>query len=112
MSEDGVLDGDEDEADVLGVGGAGEVGVQRLLLVGVLVLVHLQDELLGRLCLLRRACILWEIGGEVREQNLLFQDVGLVEEEDDGGLLKPGVCDDGLKQSLALLHPILVVALH
>ena len=56
VSQDGVLNHHEHKADVLRVGGAGEVGVHRLLLVGVLVHVHLQDELLGRLQVLLRSC--------------------------------------------------------
>ena len=39
--------------------------------------------------------------------DLLLQEVLLVEEQDDGGVLEPGICDDGPEQSLALLHPIL-----
>ena len=42
--QDGVLDGGEHEADVLGVCGAGEVGVDDLVAVGVQVHKHLQDE--------------------------------------------------------------------
>lgn len=40
-------------------------------------------------------------------QDLLLEDVRLVEEQDDGGALEPRVCDDGLEQSLALLHAVL-----
>ena len=60
VSQDGVLDGGEHEADVLGVCGAGEVGVDRLLPVWVLVLVHLQDELPGRFGIASRP---WETKG-------------------------------------------------
>ena len=56
VSQDGVFDHHEHEADVLRVSCAGEVGVHRLLLVGVLVHVHLQDELLGRFQVLLRSC--------------------------------------------------------
>lgn len=56
VPQDGVLDGHKDEADVLGVGGAGEVWIQRLVLVGVLLLVHFQDELLSRVWILLRSC--------------------------------------------------------
>ena len=54
VPEDGVLHGDEHEADVLRVRGAREVGVNGLLAVGVLLLVHLQDELASCLRVLRR----------------------------------------------------------
>jgi len=43
----------------------------------------------------------------VRVHNLLLEDVGLVEEKYDRGLLKPGVGDDGFEQSFALLHSVL-----
>lgn len=43
----------------------------------------------------------------MRVHDLLFEDVGLVEEQNDGGLLKPGVGDDGFKQGFALLHAVL-----
>jgi len=47
--QDGVLDGGEHESDVLRVRGAGEVGVDDLVAVGVQVHEHLQDELAARL---------------------------------------------------------------
>lgn len=47
--QDGVLDGGKHEADVLRVGGAGEVRVDDLVAVGVQVHKHLQDELAARL---------------------------------------------------------------
>lgn len=133
MSEDGVFDSHKHEADVFRVGGAGEVGVQRLLLVWVLFLVHFQDEflsctriLLGS-CRIRGlqnqtadllstddgarpnspTCELREVRGQVRVHDLLLEDVRLVEEEDDGGALEPGVGDDGFEQGLALLHTVL-----
>lgn len=41
------------------------------------------------------------------EHDLLLQQVLLVKEEDDGGVLEPGICDDGPEQGFALLHAIL-----
>lgn len=56
VSEDGVFDGHEDEADVFRVCGAGKVRVQCLVLVRVLFLVHFQDEFLSCCCILLRSC--------------------------------------------------------
>lgn len=56
VSEDGVFDGHEDEADVFCVRGAGEVRVHLLVLVRVLILVHFQDEFLSRFRILLRSC--------------------------------------------------------
>lgn len=39
--------------------------------------------------------------------DLLLQDVGLVEKQDDGRALEPGICDDGFEQRLALFHAVL-----
>lgn len=47
--QDGVFDGGEHEADVLCVGGAGEMGVDDLIAVWVQVHEHLQDKLAARL---------------------------------------------------------------
>ena len=38
--------------------------------------------------------------------DLLFQKVFLVEEEDDGGLIEPGVGDDGVEQMETLHHSV------
>lgn len=56
VSEDGVFDSHEDEADVFRVRGAGEVRVQRLVLFRVLFLVHFQDEFLSCSGILLRSC--------------------------------------------------------
>lgn len=39
--------------------------------------------------------------------DLLLQQVGFVEEENDGGVLEPGVGQDGLEQGQTLDQPIL-----
>lgn len=39
--------------------------------------------------------------------DLLLQEVLLVEEEDDGRVLEPGICDDGPEQGFTLLHSVL-----
>ena len=41
--------------------------------------------------------------------NFFFEQVLLVEEQDDRGVLKPRIGDDGAKESLALLHAVLVI---
>lgn len=46
----------------------------------------------------------------MRIHDLLLQQVFLVEEEDDRGVLEPGICDDGPEQSFTLLHTILMRA--
>lgn len=50
---------------------------------------------------------LWKVIHQVGIQDLLLQQVFLVEEKDDGGVLEPGICDYGPEQSFALLHTIL-----
>lgn len=43
----------------------------------------------------------------MRVHDLLLEDVGLVEKEDDRGALEPGIGYDGFEQGLALLHTVL-----
>lgn len=54
--QDGVFDGGKDEADVLRVGGAGEMGVDDLIAVWVQVHEHLQDKLAACLGVPLRTC--------------------------------------------------------
>lgn len=48
-----------------------------------------------------------EVVHQVGVGDLLLQKVLLVKEEDDRGVLEPGICDNGPEQSLALLHTVL-----
>lgn len=50
---------------------------------------------------------LWKVINQVGIHDLLLEQVLLVEEEDDRGVLEPGICDDGPEQSFTLLHTIL-----
>lgn len=51
--------------------------------------------------------ILWEVVNQMRVHDLLLQQVLLVEEQNDRGVLEPGVRDYCPKQSFTLLHPVL-----
>ncbi len=57
--------------------------------------------------LLLLTVILWKVVNQMRVHDLLLQQVLLVEEENDRGVLEPGVCDYCPKQSFTLLHPVL-----
>lgn len=48
-----------------------------------------------------------EVGSQVGGGDLLLQDVGFVEEEDDRRAFEPGKFQDGAKQSQAFLHSVL-----
>jgi len=51
--------------------------------------------------------VLWEAECEGRLDDLLGKEVLLVEEEDDGGILKPPIVADGVKQPHTLIHAVL-----
>lgn len=57
--------------------------------------------------LLTLTIILWEVVDQMRVHDLLLQQVLLVEEQDDGGVLEPGVRDYCPKESFTFLHPVL-----
>lgn len=49
----------------------------------------------------------WKVLLQVRRLYFVGQDVGLVEEEDDGGAVEPRRMDGGVEQSQTLVHAIL-----
>lgn len=52
-------------------------------------------------------CEAGEVLLQVRAANLVGQNVGLVEEEDDGGVVEPRRMDGGVEQSKTLPHAVL-----
>lgn len=48
-----------------------------------------------------------KVGSQVGGGDLLLQDVGFIEEEDDGCAFEPGKFQDGAKQGQTLLHSVL-----
>lgn len=55
----------------------------------------------------RLTCEAWKVFLKVRRLYFVSQDVGLVEEEDDGGAVEPRRMDSGVEQSQTLVHAIL-----
>lgn len=51
--------------------------------------------------------VLREVIHQMRVHDLLLEQVLLVEEQDDGGVLEPRVRDDCPEQRFALLHAVL-----
>ena len=51
--------------------------------------------------------VLGEADGQGAVGNLILKQVFLVQKQDDGGLSKPLVVADGVKQLHALVHPVL-----
>lgn len=103
--DDDVVDGRHDESDLGGVGGAGEVGVNLLLLGLVEGDKAVEDVVAGRgvvgTALVIREVVLHRAHGE-----LLLETIDLVEEENDGSLHEPPRVADRVKQSQSFLHTI------
>jgi hypothetical protein len=97
LVQENVLDGVEHEADILGVGGAGDVGIQVLVsgLAGGVEL--LLDELCG-VQKVQAAGVLGEADVEVDQLDFFAEEIGLVQEEDDRGLQEPLAVDDLIEE--------------
>lgn len=52
-------------------------------------------------------CEAGEVSLQVGGLDFVRQDVGLVEEEDNGGVLEPGRVDGGVEECKALVHTVL-----
>lgn len=96
--QDGVFDITEDETNVLCVNGGGEVMVKGLLLrFTTLVTEALDQELLNILQIVGIPCELGEVVLDVHIVNFFFQQVCLIEEENDGNVGEDAVVGDSLK---------------
>lgn len=99
------INGRHDEADLGGVGGTGEVGVDLLRLVLVQADEAVQDVVAGQ-----RIVVATLVVGEVvfhgANGELLLEAIDLVEEQDDGGLDEPPGVADGVEEGEGLLHAV------
>jgi len=50
---------------------------------------------------------LWEIVNEMGIEDLVFQQILLVQEEDNRWVLEPGISDNGSEEGFTLFHPVL-----
>lgn len=111
--QDGVLDVSEDKANVLSVDGRGEVVVEWLvLLLAALVAEARHEELLH---VVQAVWIAFVLGEEVldgHDLDFLLQQVGLVQEQDDGDVAEHTVVDDGAENVERLREPIGQPVLH
>lgn len=55
----------------------------------------------------QRTCETVKVFPQIWRPDLVYQDVGLVEEEDDGGVVEPGRMDGGVEEGQTLLHAVL-----
>ena len=94
-----------DEADLGGVSGAGEVGVDLLLLCLVQGHEAVEDVVAGS-GIIGTALVIGEIVLHRADGQLLLEAIDLVEEENDGGLDEPPGVADGVEQSQGLLHTV------
>lgn len=99
------IDSSHDEADLSGVGGAGKVCVDLL----VLVLVE-ADEAVQNVVASSGVVVTALVVGEVvlhgADGQLLLEAINLVEEENDGGLGEPAGVADGVEEGKSLLHTV------
>lgn len=105
-SQNGVLYYVEDNLNVLGVGCRGEVPVELLGTVLPHRIEHANEVVLNVAKVTGVATEILEVILDVPHLNLIGQEVGLVEEEDDGDASEAAVVDDGVKDVDALLEPV------
>ena len=84
------------------------MGVDGLLLWRPVELQEALGDELGTLIKVRAAGVLREAHREVDLLDLLPEEIGLVQEENDGGVGEPPGVADGVKQLKSLLHAVLL----
>ncbi|KAG5463361.1 MAG: hypothetical protein BJ554DRAFT_8207 [Olpidium bornovanus] len=107
---DDVIDGGHDEFDLRGVGGAGEVRVDVFCFRPGLVHEAVEDVVAGGLERVV-AQVVGEQLGQRRDEELLFEHVDLVQEEDDRRVDEPARVADRVEEREGLLHPVDVLVL-
>jgi hypothetical protein len=85
------------------------VGVDGLLLWGPVKLEEALGDELSALVKIRTARVLREADGQGNLLNLIPEEIGLVQEEDDGSVGEPPRIADGIKELKSLLHAVLKI---
>lgn len=99
------VDSGHDEADLGGVGGAGEVGVD-LFLFGLVQGDEAVEDVVASSGVVGTALVIGEVVLHRADGQLLLESIDLVEEENDGGLDEPPGVADGVEQSQGFLHTV------
>uniref|UniRef100_A0A8C9NYH8 Uncharacterized protein n=1 Tax=Serinus canaria TaxID=9135 RepID=A0A8C9NYH8_SERCA len=107
LLDDDVSDGVKDELDVLGIGGAGHVGVDLLHVPPHVQLQELQLDVVPPPHSPTLTIIVGEADAEMGLLDLLQENVLLVEEEDNAGGGKVAVVADAVEEVQALMHAVL-----
>lgn len=99
------VDGGHDEADLGGVGGAGEVGVD-LLLLGLVQRDEAVEDVIASGSVVGATLIVGEVVLHGADGQLLLEAVDLVEEENDRGLNEPARVANRVEQGKGFLHAV------
>ena len=94
------------DQNVFGTGGARKVRVDTAHLVGLVLLEELLENVLAGLVGVATVLVVGEATFQILGGDLLFEEIDLVEEENDVGALEPVRVDGLVKESERLVHAI------
>lgn len=103
--DDNVIDGGHHEADLGGVGGASEMGVDLLRLVLVQADESVQDVVAGQSVILA-SLVIREVVLHWAGWQLLLETIDFVQEQNYRGLDEPSGITDGIEKRESLLHAV------
>jgi hypothetical protein len=109
LLEERFSDATEDELDVFCADGAGEVGVDRV--GGVVLFVEFLFDIRGGRLEITPSAVLRKADVQIYLLNLLSEQISLVEEENEIGVLEPRAVANLIEEKQRFLHSVLRVVL-
>jgi len=105
MTKEHTVDGRHDEADLSGVSGTGEVGID-LLLLGLVQRDESVEDVVTSSRVIGTTFIVGEVVLHRADGQLLLESIDLVEEKNDGGLDEPPGVANRVEQGQSFLHTV------